>query len=66
MIRGLPSGYFTFVGGNLMIWKSKKQNVVARTSAKHDTRTLRGIMAKIPLTGFGLLIRLTNSIVLRQ
>ena len=28
------SGYFTFVGGKLVTWKSKKQNVVARSSAK--------------------------------
>ncbi|KAL6335650.1 hypothetical protein AAG906_030788 [Vitis piasezkii] len=28
------SGYFTFVGGNLVTWKSKKQNVVAHSSAE--------------------------------
>ena len=28
------SGYFTFVGGNLDTWKSKQQNVVARSSAE--------------------------------
>ncbi|RVW76052.1 hypothetical protein CK203_049190 [Vitis vinifera] len=32
--RRSTSGYFTFVGGNLVTWKSKKQNVVARSSAE--------------------------------
>ena len=31
-------GYFTFVGGNLMTWKSKKQNVIARSSAEAEFR----------------------------
>ena len=32
--RCSTSGYFTFVGGNLVTWRSKKQNVVSRSSAK--------------------------------
>ena len=32
------SGYFTFVGGNLVTWRSKKQNVVARSSAEVEFR----------------------------
>ena len=32
--RRSTSGYFTFVGGNLVTWRSKKQNVVARSSAE--------------------------------
>ena len=34
--RRSTSGYFTFVGGNLVTWKSKKQNVVARSSAEAE------------------------------
>ena len=36
--RRSTSGYFTFVGGNLVTWKSKKQNVVARSSAETEFR----------------------------
>ncbi|CAL9003349.1 unnamed protein product, partial [Prunus brigantina] len=32
------SGYFTFVGGNLVTWRSKKQNVVSRSSAEAEYR----------------------------
>ncbi|CAL9009674.1 unnamed protein product, partial [Prunus brigantina] len=31
-------GYFTFVGGNLVTWRSKKQKVVSRSSAKAEYR----------------------------
>ena len=30
------SGYFTFVGGNMVTWKSKKQKVVARSSVEAE------------------------------
>ena len=36
--RRSTSGYFTFVGGNLVTWRSKKQNVVARCSAEAEYR----------------------------
>ncbi|WJZ96753.1 hypothetical protein VitviT2T_015406 [Vitis vinifera] len=36
--RRSTSGYFTFVGGNLVTWKSKKQNVVACSSAEAEFR----------------------------
>ena len=36
--RKSTSGYFTFVGGNLVTWKSKKQNVVALSSAEAEFR----------------------------
>lgn len=34
------SGYFTFVGGNLVTWRSKKQKVVARSSAEAEFRAM--------------------------
>ncbi|KAK9186936.1 hypothetical protein WN944_018325 [Citrus x changshan-huyou] len=34
--RCSTSGYFTFVGGNLVTWRSKKQHVVARSSAEAE------------------------------
>ncbi|WKA05086.1 hypothetical protein VitviT2T_023071 [Vitis vinifera] len=34
--RRSTSGYFTFVGGNLVTWKSKKHNVVARSSVEAE------------------------------
>ncbi|RVW64621.1 Retrovirus-related Pol polyprotein from transposon RE1 [Vitis vinifera] len=38
ILRRSTSGYFTFVGGNLVTWKSKKQNVVAHSSAEAEFR----------------------------
>ncbi|BBH03130.1 transposable element gene, partial [Prunus dulcis] len=36
--RHFTSGYFTFVGGNLVTWRSKKQNVVSRSFAESEYR----------------------------
>ena len=33
-------GYCTFVGGNLITWQSKRQNVVARSSAEAKFRAM--------------------------
>jgi len=38
--RRSTSGYFTFVGGNLVTWRSKKQNVVARSSVEAEFRAM--------------------------
>jgi len=34
------TGYCTFVGENLVTWRSKKQNVVSRSSAEADYRVM--------------------------
>ena len=34
--RKSTSGYFTFVGGNLVTWRSKKQKVVALSSVEAE------------------------------
>ncbi|PKU66556.1 putative mitochondrial protein [Dendrobium catenatum] len=34
--RRSTSGYCTFLGGNLVTWRSKKQNAVARSSAEAE------------------------------
>jgi hypothetical protein len=38
--RRSTSGYCTFVGGNLVTWRSKKQNVVARSTAEAEFRAM--------------------------
>ncbi|XP_074351987.1 secreted RxLR effector protein 161-like [Apium graveolens] len=38
--RKLTSGYLTFVGGNLVTWKSKKQKVVSLSSAEAEYRAM--------------------------
>lgn len=38
--RRSTSGYCTILGGNLVTWRSKKQNVVARSSAEAEFRSM--------------------------
>nr|CBL94171.1 Reverse transcriptase (RNA-dependent DNA pol [Malus domestica] len=38
--RKSTTSYYTFVGGNLVTWKSKKQNVIAKSSAEAEYRLM--------------------------
>jgi hypothetical protein len=38
--RRSTTGYCTFLGGNLVTWRSKKQNVVAQSSAEAKFRAM--------------------------
>ena len=45
--RKSTSGYFTFVGGNLVTWRSKKQKVVAFSSAEAEFRGMAKGLCKL-------------------
>jgi hypothetical protein len=45
--RKLTTYFCTFVGGNLVIWKSKKQNVVARSSAESEYRSMASTASEL-------------------
>lgn len=43
-VRRSTTGYCTFLGGNLVTWQSKKQDVVARSSAESEFKAMaRGV-----------------------
>ncbi|KAL1559311.1 putative RNA-directed DNA polymerase [Salvia divinorum] len=45
--RRSTTGYFTFVGGNLVTWRSKKQKVVALSSAEAEFRGIKSGLTEV-------------------
>ncbi|WKA06567.1 hypothetical protein VitviT2T_024462 [Vitis vinifera] len=61
--RRSTSGYFTFVGGNLVTWKSKKQNVVARSSAEAEFKAQHDHTKHVEVDRFFIKEKLDDKIV---
>ena len=45
--RKSTTGFCTFVGGNLVTWRSKKHNVVARSSAEAEYRAMASTASEL-------------------
>ncbi|WKA05108.1 hypothetical protein VitviT2T_023093 [Vitis vinifera] len=61
--RRSTSSYFTFVGGNLVTWKSKKQNVVAHSSAETEFRVQHNRTKHVKVDRFFIKEKLDDKIV---
>jgi hypothetical protein len=45
--RKFTTGYCTFVYGNIITWKSKKQNIIARSSVEAKYRAMASTTSKL-------------------
>jgi hypothetical protein len=45
--RKSTTGHCTFIGGNLVTWRSKKQSVVARSSAEAEYRAMAATTSEV-------------------
>ncbi|RDX85953.1 putative mitochondrial protein, partial [Mucuna pruriens] len=69
--RRSTSGYCMFLGGNLVTWRSKKQNVVAQSSAEVEFRAMahgicEGLWMKIILDKLKILCAWTRLVVAQK